>query len=119
MKDLDAILNASDVLGVLIREVPVKLLVISMAGCLFESSCRVDEGAVGTIHVTFDGQDYSDDVRIIRCSFIRGAAAPFRLGGQFLWATVPDKRSLRLVINQLQTRGDAQRRVRLTDWKQM
>ncbi len=100
MKDLDAILNASDVLGVLIREVPVKLLVISMAGCLFESSCRVDEGAVGTIHVTFDGQDYSD-------------------GGQFLWATVPDKRSLRLVINQLQTRGDAQRRVRLTDWKQM
>ena len=58
MKGLDAILNASELLGVLIREVRVKLLVISMAGCLLGSSCRVDEGATGAIRVAFDGRDW-------------------------------------------------------------
>jgi hypothetical protein len=119
MDGLDAILNASDLLGVLIREVPVRLLIVSMAGCLLESPHWVCEGTIAAIHISVEGREYSDDIRIVGCSAISCGAAAYRIGTQFLWAKIPGDRSLRLVINQLQTRGDAQRYVRLTDWEQM
>ena len=55
---LDALLGASDLVAVLGREVLVSLVDISSAGCLLESSCRLETGATGLLRVLFDEVEY-------------------------------------------------------------
>jgi PilZ domain len=99
---LDALLGASDLVAVLGREVPVRLMDISNAGCLLESTCRLEKGATGLLRVRFDDSEYMDDVRIMRCHESEGGSGLYQLGAEFLWTTSPHERSLRRVISKLQ-----------------
>ena len=99
---LDAILQASDLVAVLGREVSVQLLDISASGCLLESASRITLGATGTLIVTFDGKEYCDDVRIMRCLQSKGASGGYQVGAEFLWTTAPHERSLRRMVTHLQ-----------------
>ena len=102
MKALDAILRAQDVVAVLGRDVAVRLVDISNSGCLIQTETRLAEGTTGTLRLTFDGVDYVDDVRIVRCQAPTVGDSWFRLGAQFLWTTHPGERSLRRVIAGMQ-----------------
>lgn len=102
MEALDAILKAHDVVAVLGRDVAVQLVDISNSGCLLQSETRLAEGTTGTLRLTFDGVDYVDDVRIVRCQAPNVGDSWFRLGAQFLWTTHPGERSLRRVLAGMQ-----------------
>jgi hypothetical protein len=102
MDPLDAILRESDLVAVLGREVRIRLLDISASGCLLESSNRLALGATGLLAVTFDGEEYTDNVRIIRCRDFEGAIGGFQIGAEFLWTDAPHQRSLRRVVTRLQ-----------------
>ncbi len=102
MVPLDAILQASDLVAVLGREVSVQLLDISASGCLLESASRIVLGATGTLIVMFDGKEYCDDVRIMRCLQSKGASGGYQVGAEFLWTKAPHERSLRRIVTHLQ-----------------
>jgi hypothetical protein len=99
---LDALLSAGDLVAVLGREVRVRLMDISNAGCLLETSSRLEKGVTGLLRVRFDDEEYMDDVRVIRCQQSEGASGMYHLGAEFLWTTNPHERSLRRVIAKLQ-----------------
>jgi c-di-GMP-binding flagellar brake protein YcgR len=102
MVPLDAILQASDLVAVLGRELPVRLLDISASGCLLECASRIVLGATGSLVVTFEGQEYADDIRIMRCRQSNGGSAGYHVGAEFLWTKAPDERSLRRMVTRLQ-----------------
>lgn len=101
MDALDGILDAGDVVAVLGRDVTVRLIDISASGCQLESSTRVGIGSTGSLTVTFEGREYTDHVRVIRCSSLEGAGSGYRIGAEFLWATVPPEQSLRRMVTRL------------------
>lgn len=102
MTTLDAILQASDVVAVLGRDVRVRLVDVSNSGGLIHSEARLAEGTTGTLRLKFDGAEYVDDVRIIRCRPTNAADHWFELGAEFLWTSHPGEGSLRRVIVSLQ-----------------
>ena len=102
MKSLDAILQANDVVAVLGRDVRVRLMDVSNSGCLIHSETRLAEGTTGTLRVIFDGAEYMDDVRVMRCRPSNAADQWFELGAEFLWTSQPGEGSLRRVIVSLQ-----------------
>jgi archaeosine-15-forming tRNA-guanine transglycosylase len=99
---LDAILKANDLVAVLGREVSVRLVDISGSGCLLESACRLEKGTTGSLRVVFDGMEYVDDVRVMRCRPSEGSSSLYFLGAEFLWTSSPHERSLRRVLATLQ-----------------
>ena len=102
MDALDAILESNDVVAVLGRDVRVRLVDVSNSGCLIHSEARLAEGTTGTLRVTFDGAEYVDDVRIMRCRPSYSSDGWFELGAEFLWTSHPGEGSLRRVIVSLQ-----------------
>jgi hypothetical protein len=102
---LDAMLKATDLVAVLGRDVHVRLVDISGSGCLLESDCRLAEGTIGSLRVRFEGTNYEDDVRVIRCRRFEGSRSGFYLGAEFLWTRSPGERSLRRVLMALQARA--------------
>lgn len=116
LEALDAILGARDVVAVLGRDVPVRLVNISNSGCLLHSEARLPLGTTGGLRLLFDGVDYVDDVRIMRCQPPNSGETWFRLGAEFLWTTHPGEHSLRRVLAGLQP--EALKTVRLnTRWQ--
>jgi hypothetical protein len=99
---LDAILRAEDLVAVLGREVAVRLLEISASGCLLECNNRLDVGRHGSLRVAFEGREYTDDVRIMRCREVSGSSAIYHAGAEFVWTAPPQVGSLRLVLPKLQ-----------------
>ena len=102
MKQLDALLSSDDLVAVLGRDVTVRLVNVSNSGCLLQSELRLAEGTVGTLRLTFEGADYADDVRIMRCQAPAAGDNWFKLGVQFLWTSQPGERSLRRLVAGLQ-----------------
>jgi hypothetical protein len=100
--ELDALLDAPDVVAVLGRDVAVRLMNISNSGCMIQSETRLAEGTTGTLRLTYGGADYVDDVRIVRCQVPNAGDHWYRLGAQFLWTSNPGERSLRRVIAGIQ-----------------
>lgn len=104
MDALDGILGATDIVAVLGRQVTVRLIDISASGCQLESGNRVALGSIGSLTVTFEGQQYMDYVRITRCGVLDGASG-YRIGAEFLWTTVPPEQSLRRIATRLHARA--------------
>ena len=101
MDAIDAILKANDLVAVLGRDVPVRLLDISASGCLLESASRLDEGTTGTIRVVYGGVEYADDIRVMRCKGFEGSSGAYHVGAEFLWTSRPPDRSLRRIVATL------------------
>ncbi len=70
-------------LGALVRQIPVRVLDMSLGGCLLESNVPVGHGTGGDLHVDVNGGTTSDGLRVCRCRLIHGAGAVFRLGAEF------------------------------------
>ena len=92
--------SSEDVLGVLGKEVAIRLLNGSPSGCLVESNCRLEVGTIASLRVTLNGVELVDDVRVVRCQQIEGAGSIFHVGAQFLWTATPSGRSLRQVMSR-------------------
>lgn len=99
--DLDDVLAADDLVGVLTREVRVRLVNISASGCLMESGARLEAGATGALTVRVGEVMYADDVRVARVQQIEGAGSTWHVGAEFLWTSPPGPRSLRRVVGRL------------------
>ena len=56
----------------------------------------------GTLRLSYDGVDYVDDVRVVRCQAPVAGDGWYRIGAQFLWTSHPGARSLRRVIAAMQ-----------------
>ena len=82
-------------LGVLSRDLSVRLLEISRGGCLLESSHFVPVGTLGALSVVVDGTEYDDEVRVVRCQLVPGAGNTHRVGVEFLTLQLAGNRSLR------------------------
>jgi hypothetical protein len=95
------ILRSNDLVAVLGREIPVRLLNFSGSGCLVATSTSVHEGAMATVRLDIGGIEYTDHVRVVRCTRAEGASE-YHLGLEFLWTTAPDERSMRRLPASLQ-----------------
>lgn len=102
MDALDAILRADDLVAVLGREVAVRLLEISAAGCLLECNSRLDVGRHGSLRVKYQDAEFTDDVRIMRCTEVSGSSALYHAGAEFVWTAAPRTGSLRLILPKLE-----------------
>jgi hypothetical protein len=85
-------------LGVLGRELAVRVLNCSPSGCLIETSSPLDVGTVASLTVDLMGSEFVDEVRVVRCQQIAGAGSIFHVGAQFLWTATPSTHSLRQII---------------------
>jgi hypothetical protein len=88
-----------EVVGVLARHIPTRLVEISLSGCLLESGHRIDEGTVGALRLEFGGEMYSEDVRTTRCTAVAGSGANYLVGVEFLRTGRPEDRSIRRAVS--------------------
>jgi hypothetical protein len=102
MEHFEDILHADELMGVLARDIDVRLLNVSASGCLVESQHRVDVGTTATLRLQVGSDEYCDDVLVRRCHEVQGAGTTFHVGAEFLWTTPPGSRSLRRVASRLQ-----------------
>ena len=88
--------------GVVVRRVAVRVVDLSATGCLLESSVRLNEGAVGTLHLTVDGRRYRETLRISRLASTAGRSGAYQAGAQFL-TLGSSRRALRHLASSAQT----------------
>ena len=98
------ILRSNDLVAVLGRDIPVRLLNISGSGCLVAATSTLHEGTTASVRLDFEGVEYTDDVRVVRCTRIEGSSE-YHLGMEFLWTTAPGERSIRRLTASLQATG--------------
>ena len=88
------ILRSNDLVAVLGREIPVRLVNFSGSGCLVATISSLHEGAIASVRLDLGGIEYTDHVRVVRCTRIEGSSE-YHLGLEFLWTTAPGERSMR------------------------
>jgi hypothetical protein len=87
-----------ELMGVLTREIPTRLIEISRTGCLLESAHRIEEGTVAALRLTVQGQVYTEDVRATRCVAVAGSGSSFLVGAEFLQTSGVDGMSIRRAL---------------------
>jgi hypothetical protein len=107
----DAVLKTEDQLGVLSKEFQLHLLNCSSSGCLVEMRSPIEVGTIGTLRLVVDGDQFSEDVQIVRCQQIEGAGSVYHVGAKFLWTASPDTGSLRRAMGSRLTGRDDVRAV--------
>jgi hypothetical protein len=90
--------EAGEVMGVLVRELDVRLLNCSRGGCLLETKVPMEVGAVGSLGITFEGHDLLDHLVVVRCQRIEGAGSVYHVGARFLWLGSVTDSSLRIAL---------------------
>ena len=90
--------DAKETLGVIVSDVPVRLVEISRTGCLLESGRYMAVGATGEFLIEFAGLTYSEELRITRCLRREGSGTIYRLGAEFLRTRLPNVSSLRRAV---------------------
>lgn len=84
-----------EIVGVLARHMPTRLVEISRSGCLLESSHRIEEGTVGVLRLEAHGRSYWDDVRATRCVTVEGMGSSYLVGVEFLRTGNTESTSIR------------------------
>jgi len=77
--------TSREIAGVLMREIPVRLINVSRSGGLIECQRRLDVGAVGRLRLQFGIEENRDDFMVVRCQAIQGAGSIYHVGVRFLW----------------------------------
>lgn len=98
--------TASAVIGVLTKTVRVHLIDVSERGCLFESPCRLDEGASAELRVELEGETWTDHVRIRHCSRRDTRDRRYAAGAEFTWVRTFQHACLRDVLGRRRTRDE-------------
>jgi hypothetical protein len=96
----DASAAALDGVAILTREFQARILDYSPSGCLIETNARVDVGTIGSLHFVIDGNEFVDDVQVVRCQPIEGAGSMYRVGARFLWTISPGRGTLRRALGR-------------------
>jgi hypothetical protein len=91
--------DPAPMLAVMAREIPVRLLNCSSSGCLLECAAPIDVGRVASLRLALDGQNFADDLQVVRCLSIEGSSL-YHAGVEFLWTAAPRPQSLRLGIGR-------------------
>jgi hypothetical protein len=73
----------------------MRVVNISLSGCLLELTGPIDVGTLATLRVTVAGEVYTDDVHIVRCKEVDETV--YHAGARFLWTTPPHRRSIRRI----------------------
>lgn len=92
--------NGQNALAVLGKEFAVRVLNCSPSGCLIETHARLDVGTVASLRMTLLGEEFVDDVQVVRCQAIEGAGSVFHVGARFLWTGTPSPNSLRQIMRR-------------------
>ncbi len=71
----------------LVRQIPMRLLDVSLSGCLVESASEIPQGATGTLNVDLWGVPCRFPVRLSRQASADRTKPVFRLGVEFAWRT--------------------------------
>jgi hypothetical protein len=88
-------------LSVLAFPIPVRLLDISLAGVLLESSHPVDLGVRGALRFNFGGVPFSADVKVERLDRQRnGSGERFTIGASFVALSCQDQRVIERFADQ-------------------
>lgn len=89
-------------LSVLAFPMPVRMLDISLAGVLLESSHAVEPGSRGTLRFNFGGVPFTADVRVERVESLRSARGGerFSIGASFVALSGQDQRVIERFANQ-------------------
>ena len=88
--------------GLLVRQIPVRLVNVSLSGFLLESSSQIGVGTTGELRVDMSGNRCRDQVRVAR-TVGRAGSAKFYLGGEFSWGDRPENGSVRRAVRVLAT----------------
>ncbi len=88
--------------GVLVRRVSIRVLEVSRAGCLIESTMPMAEGTVGLLEILLAGRVRIEPFRICRTDLREGAVAPYRAAAQFLAVASPSDFSVRQELGALE-----------------
>jgi len=94
-----------DKMGVLTREMRVHLLNCSSSGCLVETNAHLEIGTVGSLRLAIDGEEFVDDLMVVRCQAIEGSGSVFHVGAKFLWTEAPGRRRLRCAMRPERVAG--------------
>jgi PilZ domain-containing protein len=98
-KPLPGDVKVKEVLGVIVWDVPVRLVDVSRTGCLLESNRHMVVGTTGEFRIEFAGQAFSEELRITRCLRLEGSSTIYRLGAEFLRMRLPNVSSLRRAVH--------------------
>ena len=91
-------LEGPEVIGMLARKVPARLIDISRTGCLLESHQRVEVGTVGDLRLQVQRDIFIDDVRVTRCVLVEGSGSLYLVGAEFVQTRRPGERSIRRAV---------------------
>jgi hypothetical protein len=94
-----------ELVGVLRRQLPARVLNFSVSGCLLETSMNLDPGSTCELLVTLADRVLVDDIKVTRCVELQGAGSKYRVGAQFLWTSNPGPQSLRRFAATMRTPG--------------
>jgi hypothetical protein len=89
-------------IGVILRDITVRVLDASASGCLVESREPLPEGAIGLLEVMGEQGRTVEPLRINRSMKIAGGATRFRAGAQFLPLGAPGLTSVRNQLARLE-----------------
>ena len=89
--------------GLLVRQMPVRLVNVSLSGFLLESRRQINVGITGEFRVDFGGAEYRDQVRMSRSIPRPGSGHLFHVGGEFSWGDRPAKDSLRKAVRTFES----------------
>jgi hypothetical protein len=92
--------TGAESLAVLSRELRIRIVNCSLSGCLFEADAALPVGTIAALTLRIGGQEFRDDVRIVRCQAIAGAGSLHHIGAELLWTALPGQQSLRLAMQQ-------------------
>lgn len=70
--------------AVLVRELAVRVINVSVGGCLIESQRWIEVGTIGTLKVKLGTEECRDDVEVVRCEAIRGDTTVYHVGVRLL-----------------------------------
>lgn len=88
-----------EVLGVLARFIPARLVEVSRSGCLLESRHAVDGGTIGELRLMVGGELLRDDVRVTRCVLVEGSGSSYLVGAEFVQTRRPGESSIRRAVS--------------------
>lgn len=91
--------------GLLVKQIPVRLVNLSLSGFLLESESDIDVGSTGELRVDLGSAVYNDEVRVARTVTRAGTSLPYTLAGEFSWANRPGQDSVRLAVRLIEEEG--------------
>lgn len=92
--------TTGEVMGVLARDIEVRVLNCSPSGCLLETNAPIDVGTVGSLTLTVGGHDLLDHLVVVRCHPKQGAGSVYHVGAQFLWLGSLTRHTLRRALGR-------------------